>query len=378
MSFSFKLIKKSSECAARLGEVTTSHGVISTPIFMPVGTLATVKTLTPEELTHMKAEIILGNTYHLYLRPGTDVIEKAGGLHKFMNWDKPILTDSGGFQVFSLVKLRKIKDDGVEFSSHIDGSKHFFTPEKVIDIQNILGSDIMMPLDECVPYPAGHDYAKKSLKLTHKWAKLSKEHFKNKKIKNQALFGIVQGGMYHDLRKESADYLSQLDFNGYSIGGLSVGEPKHLMHEMLEVTVPHLPENKPRYLMGVGKPEDFFECVMRGVDMFDCVLQTRIARNGTALTHYGKVAIKNAKYRFDFSPLDEDCTCYTCKNYTKAYLRHLFIAEEILGARLFSYHNLYFSINLIRNIRKAIKEDRFLKYYEEFKIKGQALNRLNS
>lgn len=366
MSFSFKLLKKSSECAARLGEITTSRGVISTPIFMPVGTLATVKTLTPEELTHMKAEIILGNTYHLYLRPGTDVIEKAGGLHKFMNWDKPILTDSGGFQVFSLAKLRKIKDDGVEFSSHIDGSKHFFTPEKVIDIQNILGSDIMMPLDECVPYPAEHDYTKKSLKLTHKWASLSKEHFKNKKIKNQALFGIVQGGMYPDLRRESADYLTELDFNGYSIGGLSVGEPKHLMHEMLELTVPHLPENKPRYLMGVGKPEDFFECIMRGVDMFDCVLQTRIARNGTALTHYGKVAIKNAKYRFDFSPLDEDCNCYTCKNYTKAYLRHLFIAEEILGARLFSYHNLYFSINLIRNIRKAIKEDRFLKYYKEF------------
>lgn len=366
MLFSFKLLKKSSECNARLGEVTTARGKISTPIFMPVGTLATVKTLTPEELIQTKAEIILGNTYHLYLRPGTDVIKKAGGLHKFMNWDKPILTDSGGFQVFSLAKLRKIREDGVEFSSHIDGSKHFFTPQKVIDIQNILGSDIMMPLDECVSYPADHDYTKKSLKLTHMWAKLSKEYFKKKKIKNQALFGIVQGGMYKDLREESADFLIELDFHGYSIGGLSVGEPKHLMHEVIEHTEQFLPKNKPRYLMGVGKPEDFFECIMRGIDMFDCVLQTRIARNGTALTHYGKVAIKNAKYRFDFSPLDEDCNCYTCKNYTKAYLRHLFIAEEILGARLFSYHNLYFSINLIHNIRKAIQEDRFLKYYEQF------------
>ncbi|MFH1454489.1 MAG: tRNA guanosine(34) transglycosylase Tgt [Armatimonadota bacterium] len=366
MSFSFKILKKSSECKARLGEITTSRGNITTPVFMPVGTQATVKTMTPEELLKMKSEIILGNTYHLYLRPGTHIIEKAGGLHKFMNWDKPILTDSGGFQVFSLAVLRKIKDEGVEFSSHIDGSKHFFTPEKVIDIQHILKSDIMMPLDECVPYPAEHSYAKKSLKLTHKWAKQSLDHFKKRRLKNQTLFGIVQGGMFNDLRTESAKYLAELDFPGYSIGGLSVGEPKKIMHEVLEHTEQYLPEGKPRYLMGVGKPEDFFECIMRGVDMFDCVLPTRIARNGSALTHYGKVAIKNAKYKDDFSPLDPDCDCYTCRNYTKAYLRHLFIAEEILGARLFSYHNLYFSINLIHNIREAIKEDRFLNYHKEF------------
>lgn len=371
MSFSFKLLKKSG--ASRLGEIQTQRGMISTPVFMPVGTQATVKALTPEELLRMNAQIILANTYHLYLRPGLDVIEVSGGLHKFMRWDKPVLTDSGGFQVHSLAVLRKITEDGVLFNSHIDGSKHLFTPEKVIDIQLALGSDIMMPLDECVSYPSDHAYAKKSLLTTNKWAKRSLDHFKKAHAKNGALFGIAQGGMFNDLRAESAKFLTELPFDGYSIGGLSVGEPKSVMFEALEAVEEYLPENKPRYLMGVGTPLDFFECVLRGVDMFDCVFPTRVGRNGTALTHYGKVAIKNAKYKLDTSSLDQDCECYTCKNYSKAYLRHLFMAEEILGARLFTYHNLHFCINIMNNIRGAIKEGRLEKYYEEFKEKYNSL-----
>ncbi|WP_352419905.1 tRNA guanosine(34) transglycosylase Tgt [Proteiniborus sp.] len=364
MVFRYELIKEASDCGARLGKIYTPHGVIETPIFMPVGTRATVKTMTPEELKDLGAQIILGNTYHLYLRPGHKLIEEAGGLHKFMNWDKPILTDSGGFQVFSLGELRKITEEGVEFRSHIDGSKHFISPEKSIEIQNSLGSDIMMAFDECAPYPSGWDYVKQSLERTTRWAKRCKEA--NKNPETQALFGIVQGGMYRDLREQSAREIIDLDFPGYAVGGLSVGEPAELMYEMLDYTVPLLPKEKPRYLMGVGSPDYLFESVIRGIDMADCVLPTRIARNGTVLTSCGKVVIRNAKYSKDFTSLDPECDCYTCKNYTRAYIRHLFNVDEILGARLATIHNVYFLLKLMENIRQAIKEDRLLKFKEEF------------
>lgn len=364
MAIKFELIKESKECGARLGKIHTPHGVIETPIFMPVGTKATVKTMTPEELKDIGAQIILSNTYHLYLRPGHDLIEEAGGLHKFMNWDKPILTDSGGFQVFSLGDLRKITEEGVEFRSHIDGSKHFISPEKSIEIQNALGSDIIMAFDECAPYPSDREYVKNSLERTTRWAKRCKDA--HKYPDRQALFGIVQGGMYKDLREQSAKEIIDLDFPGYAVGGLSVGEPAELMYEVLDFTVPLLPKNKPRYLMGVGSPDYLFEAVIRGIDMADCVLPTRIARNGTFLTSHGKVVIKHAKYERDFSTLDPECDCYTCKNYTKAYLRHLFKSNEILGARLATIHNLYFLLKLMENIRKAIMEDRLLEYKEEF------------
>ncbi|TCU65367.1 tRNA-guanine transglycosylase [Tissierella praeacuta] len=364
MAIRFELLKEAKDCKARLGKLYTPHGVIETPIFMPVGTRATVKAMTPEEVKGLGAQIILSNTYHLYLRPGHKLIEEAGGLHKFMNWDGPILTDSGGFQVFSLGDLRKIKEEGVEFRSHIDGSKHFISPEKSIEIQNSLGSDIMMCFDECTPYPATYEYAKHSMERTTRWAKRCKDYHKN--WDKQGLFGIVQGGMYKDLREQSAKELVELDFPGYAIGGLSVGEPKELMCELLDFTTPLLPKDKPRYNMGVGTPDYLFESVIRGIDMADCVLPTRIARNGTALTSQGKIVIRNAKYAKDFTPLDPECDCYACTNYSRAYIRHLFNVDEILGARLTTIHNLYFLIRLMENIRKAIKEDRILEYKDEF------------
>lgn len=364
MAVRFELLKESSECNARLGKLYTPHGVIETPIFMPVGTRATVKTMTPEEVKDLGAQIILSNTYHLYLKPGHKLIEEAGGLHKFMNWDKPILTDSGGFQVFSLGKLRKISEEGVEFRSHIDGSKHFISPEKSIEIQNSLGSDIMMALDECTPYPSDYEYTKESLERTTRWAKRCKEYHKD--WDRQTLFGIVQGGMYKDLREQSIKEITDLDLPGYAIGGLSVGEPKELYRDMLSFTAPKLPKNKARYLMGVGSPDYLFDAVISGIDMADCVLPTRIARNGTVLTSHGKLVIKNAEYKRDFGKLDPECDCYTCKNYSRAYIRHLFNVDEILAARLATIHNLYFLIKLMENIRTAIKEDRLLEYREQF------------
>ncbi|BEP29128.1 tRNA guanosine(34) transglycosylase Tgt [Helicovermis profundi] len=364
MSFEFELIKTCKQSGARLGRFHTPHGVIETPIFMPVGTKATVKAMLPEELKEIKAQIILSNTYHLFLRPGNELIKKAGGLHKFMNWDGPILTDSGGFQVFSLGPLRKITEEGVHFRSHIDGSKLFISPEIAVEIQNDLGSDIMMAFDECAPYPADEEYVKNSLERTTRWAKRCKEAHKN--TENQALFGIIQGGMYEELRRQSAKEITDLDFPGYAIGGLSVGESKKLMYEVLNYTTPLMPENKPRYLMGVGSPDDLIEGVIRGVDMFDCVLPTRIARNGTAMTSRGQVVIKNAKHREDFTPLDPECDCYTCRNYTKAYLRHLFKENEILSARLLTYHNLHFLLKLMEDVRESILNDRLLDFRKEF------------
>ncbi len=364
MAIRYELIKKCSKTGARRGRIHTPRGIIETPIFMPVGTKATVKAMTPEELKGIGAQIILSNTYHLYLRPGHDLIEEAGGLHKFMHWDKPILTDSGGFQVFSLGPLRKITEEGVTFRSHLDGSKHFLSPEKAVEIQNALGSDIMMAFDECAPYPADYDYVKKSLERTSRWAKRCKEaHLATDK---QALFGIIQGGMFKDLRYESAQALLELDFPGYAVGGLSVGEPKDIMYDVLEATTPLMPKDKARYLMGVGSPDALFEGVLRGIDMFDCVLPTRIARNGTAMTSVGQIAIKQARYMRDFSPLDENCTCYTCQNYTKAYLRHLYRENEILSARLFTIHNLHFLLTLMSNMRLAIEEDRLLPFKNDF------------
>lgn len=364
MAIKYELIKESKETKARLGRIVTPHGEIETPVFMPVGTRATVKTMTPEEVKDLGAKIILSNTYHLYLKPGHDLVKEAGGLHRFMNWHGPILTDSGGFQVFSLGELRKIKEEGVEFRSHIDGSKHFISPETSIDIQNALGSDIMMCFDECVPYPADYEYAKQSMERTTRWAKRCKEHHKD--WSTQALFGIVQGGMYRDLREQSAKDLVEMDFSGYAVGGLSVGEPMDMMCEVLDYTTPLLPKDKPRYLMGVGSPDYLFEAVIRGIDMADCVLPTRIARNGTAMTSHGKVVIRNGRYSRDFSPLDPECDCYTCRNYSRAYIRHLFNVDEILALRLTTIHNLYFLIKLMERIREAIKGDRLLEFKDEF------------
>ena len=360
----YELIKTCKQTGARLGRLHTPHGVIETPIFMPVGTQATVKAMTPEELKEIGSQIILSNTYHLYMRPGHDLIERAGGLHKFMNWDKPILTDSGGFQVFSLGPLRKIKEEGVEFRSHLDGSKHFLSPEKATEIQNALGSDIIMAFDECAPYPADRQYVKNSLERTTRWLERCKAA--HKYPEKQALFGIVQGGMYKELREQSAKEITAIDLPGYAIGGLSVGEPKDMMYEVLDYTVPLLPEDKPRYLMGVGSPDDLLEGVLRGIDMFDCVLPTRIARNGTAMTSQGKVVVRNASYAEDFTSLDPECDCYTCKNYTKAYLRHLIKCNEILGARLLTIHNLHFLLKMMENVREDIKEDRLLDYKKDF------------
>ena len=374
MAIKYELIKECKQTGARLGRLHTPHGIIETPIFMPVGTQATVKAMTPEELKDMEAQIILSNTYHLYQRPGHELVAEAGGLHKFMNWDRPILTDSGGFQVFSLGELRKITEEGVTFQSHLDGSRHFLSPEKVMEIENALGADIIMAFDECAPYPADHDYVKKSLERTTRWAVRCKDAHKN--TENQALFGIIQGGMYRDLREQSAAELIPLDFPGYAIGGLSVGEPKDLMYEVLDYTTPLMPKDKPRYLMGVGSPDALIEGAIRGVDMFDCVLPTRIARNGTAMTSEGKVVIKNAKYTRDFTPLDPNCDCYCCKNYTRAYLRHLYKADEILSSRLMSTHNLHFLINLMKQVREAIKEDRLMDFRNDFFEKYYGISEL--
>lgn len=360
----YELIKKDSRTKARRGRVNTPHGPIETPVFMPVGTAGTVKAMKPEEVRDMGAQIILGNTYHLYLRPGHEVVKAAGGLHKFMNWERAILTDSGGFQVFSLGAMRKISEEGVEFRSHIDGSKHMLSPEKSMEIQNALGSDIMMAFDECAPYPADRNYVKNSLERTTRWLKRCKEYHKN--TEQQSLFGIMQGGMYKDLRRQSAEEIVELDLPGYAIGGLSVGEPKEIMYEVMDDCVDYLPADKPRYLMGVGSPDCLFEGVERGIDMFDCVLPTRIARHGMAMTSQGRVNIKNAKYERDFTPLDPNCDCYTCRNYSKAYLRHLFKSDEILSSMLMTTHNLHFLVNTMAGIRKAIKEDRFLEYKKEF------------
>ena len=362
--FRYELIKECKDTGARLGKIHTKHGVINTPIFMPVGTQGTVKSLTSEDLVEMDANIILGNTYHLYLRPGQEIMRKAGGLHKFMNWDRPILTDSGGFQVFSLNDLRKITEDGVEFISHIDGSKHFMTPEKAIDLQNTIGADIIMCFDECAPAGADYEYTKKSMEMTSRWARRCKDS--HKYPEDQALFGIVQGGMFEDLRAQSVKDLTEIDFPGYSIGGLSVGESKDVMYRILDATVPLLPKDKPRYLMGVGSLDALFEGVIRGIDMFDCVLQSRIARNGTAFTSHGKVVIRNATYKEDFSPVDSECDCFVCRNYTRAYIRHLIKCNEILGARLLTYHNLYFTLVTMKKIRQAIMDDNLLAYKEAF------------
>ena len=363
-AISYELKHVCKQSGARYGILHTPHGDVETPMFMPVGTLATVKGISPEMLKEMHSQVILANTYHLWLRPGEDVIEKAGGLHKFMNYDGPMLTDSGGFQVFSLGKTRKIEEEGVKFKSIIDGSALFLSPEKAIEIQNKLGADIIMSFDECAPYPADREYVKNSLERTTRWLQRCKDAHKN--TENQALFGIIQGGMYKDLREQSAKEITAIDLPGYAIGGLSVGEPKPLMYEVLEYTTPLMPVDKPRYLMGVGSPDDLIEGVIRGVDMFDCVLPTRIARNGTAMTSQGKVVVRNAAYAKDFTPLDPECDCYCCKNYTKAYIRHLVKANEILAARLITTHNLRFLLKLMEQVRQAIREDRLLDFREEF------------
>lgn len=364
MAVRYELIQKCQHSSARLGRLHTPHGEIQTPIFMPVGTLATVKTLSPEELKEMGSQIILGNTYHLFLRPGHEIVREAGGLHSFMNWDRPILTDSGGFQVFSLSKLRKISEEGVEFRSHLSGEKLFLSPEEAVKIQNALGADIAMAFDECAPYPADRTYVKQSADRTVRWLKRCKEA--HKRVNDQALFGIVQGGMYADLRKENAKEIVDLDLPGYAVGGLSVGEPKDIMYEVLEKTTEHLPENKPRYLMGVGSPDALIRGVMLGIDMFDCVLPTRIARNGTAMTSQGRLVVRNAKFARDFTPLDHQCDCYTCQNYSKAYLRHLVKANETFGLRLISYHNLYFLLQLMQNIRQAIAQGNLPAFAKDF------------
>ena len=362
-AITYELIKQCPHTGARAGRIHTPHGSFDTPIFMPVGTQASVKTLAPEELKEMGAGIILSNNYHLFLRPGSKLVKEAGGLHKFMNWDRAILTDSGGFQVFSLGDLRKISEEGVTFRSHIDGSKKFLSPEIATQSQMDLGADIIMAFDECVPYPADFKYTRESMELTLRWAQRCKDTMTNP---NQGLFGIVQGGMYKDLRIECANRLVDMDFPGYAVGGLSVGEPKELMYEMLDITLEHLPQNKARYLMGVGTPDCLVEGVMRGIDMFDCVYPTRVARNGTAMTWNGRLVIKNAQYEHDFHPIDEHCNCYTCRNYSRAYIRHLVRVNEIFGLRLLTIHNLHFLIDFMRQMRKSIMEDRFPEFYRKF------------
>lgn len=363
----FNVLKKDSETQARAGRVETIHGTFHTPAFMPVGTYGAVKTLSPEDLRGLGAEIILSNTYHLFLRPGHELIRDLGGLHRFMGWDGPILTDSGGFQVYSLSELRKVTDDGVLFRSHLDGgSLHLLTPEKAIEIQEALGSDIVTCLDECISYPATKEEAARAVERTTSWARRSKEAFKGE---GQALFGIVQGGVFPDLRERSARELMEIGFDGYAIGGLSVGEEEEVRNRVLEDLIPILPEDRPRYLMGIGRPEDIVEAVMRGVDLFDCVLPTRNGRNGMLFTSYGRLVIKNAIYKKDERPVDEGCGCYTCRNFTRAYLRHLYTTGEPLGIRLNTIHNLCYYLTLMREIRKAIEEGRFLKFREDFYVK---------
>ncbi|MDP6685410.1 MAG: tRNA guanosine(34) transglycosylase Tgt [Candidatus Omnitrophota bacterium] len=362
----FKVTHKDKKTKARVGLLETSHGVVETPEFMPIATQASVKALSSEEVEYCKSQIVLGNTYHLYLRPGMDIIKKAGGLHKFMSWDKPILTDSGGFQVFSLATLMKVEEKGVKFQSHVDGSKHCLTPEDVVDLQYTLGSDIMMVLDECLPYPCPKDKAARSLELTNRWARRSKGALRGP---GSLLFGIVQGSTYPDLRKRAAEELVDIGFDGYAIGGLSVGEPKDLMYEMMQDSVKYLPEDSPRYTMGIGMPHDFFNAIEMGIDMFDCVVPTRNARNGCAYTNEGRLIIRNAEYSKDMRPLSESCDCVVCKNYSRAYIRHLLNTGEILGLRLTSLHNVYFYVNLLGRIREAIKQGTFLELKKKFNDK---------
>ncbi len=361
--FRYEILHTCKQSGARVGRLYTPHGVIETPVFMPVGTQATVKTLSPDELKSVNSQIILSNTYHLYLRPGHKLVEKAGGLHKFMNWDRPILTDSGGFQVFSLSERNKITDDGVEFKSHLDGSKHFFSPEKAIEVENSLGADIIMAFDQCSGVGVTHEEAEKYMYRTLSWLDRCYKAHKNE---NQCLFPIVQGNFYKDLRKISLEKTLPYVKVGIGIGGLSVGEPKEVMYEILDELKPLYPESVPRYLMGVGSPDCLIEGFIRGIDMMDCVMPTHVGRNGTAFTTFGRVVIKNACYKEDFSPLDSECDCYCCKNFTRAYLRHLFNADEILGARLLSLHNIRFLTRMSEDIRKAIWEDRLLDYRAEF------------
>lgn len=372
MKFELEYSNKNSK--ARAGKLSTDHGVFETPVFMPVGTQGTVKAVDQKTLEEeIKAPVILGNTYHLYLRPGIEILEKAGGLHKFMGWSHSLLTDSGGFQVYSLSDLRKITGGGVEFRSHLDGSKHYFTPEKVIKIQRSIGSDIMMVLDECTPYPCDYEYAKKSIKLTGDWAILNKEAFDNTSSlygHSQSLFGIIQGSIYKDLREKSAKSLVKLDFDGYAIGGLAVGEPAEEMYEITDFTTDFMPEDKPRYLMGVGRPENILESIERGIDMFDCVMPTRNARNAYLFTSKGIVTIRNSIYKDDFTPVDDNCDCYTCNNYSRAYLRHLFNAREILAYELSTIHNLKFYVNLVKEARERIINGTFTDW------KNSIINRL--
>ncbi|KAA9242678.1 MULTISPECIES: tRNA guanosine(34) transglycosylase Tgt [Aerococcus] len=363
-ALTYELIKTEKHTGARLGRVTTPHGSFETPIFMPVGTLATVKGLSPEELKGLGAEIILSNTYHLWLRPGDDIVKEAGGLHQFMNWDRPILTDSGGFQVFSLTKIRRLEEEGVYFRSHLNGHRLFLSPEKAISIENNLGADIIMSLDECPPFDASYDYMKNSINRTTRWAERGLAA--HQRPGDQALFGIIQGGGYKDLRLQHAQDLINLDFPGYSIGGLSVGESKEEMYAVLDYLTPVMPSHKPRYLMGVGSPDALIEGAIRGIDMFDCVLATRIARNGTCMTSQGRLVVKNATFKRDFRPLDEACSCYTCQNYSRAYIRHLIHTNEILGARLTSIHNLHFLTDLMANVRQAIRDDNLLDFKADF------------
>ena len=369
-NFEFRIVKKDKKSNARVGVIKTPHGEVNTPVFMPVGTQASVKTLSSEDLKEIGAEIILGNTYHLYLRPGHQLIEKAGGLHKFMSWDRPILTDSGGFQVFSLNSLTKTSEEGVRFQSHLDGSYHLFTPEKAVEIQRALGADIIMTLDEPVLYPCSVEQAERANQLTLNWAKRCKQAHKELEDKGfkhkQALFGIIQGSTYPELRKSSAEALVKLDFPGYAIGGLSLGEPKTTTFEMVDLCVSYIPKEKPRYLMGVGTPEDMVEAISRGVDMFDCVLPTRNARNASLFTRFGKLIIKNSEYADDFSPIDPECGCSVCRNYSRAYLRHLFNTGEVSALRLATIHSLYFYIDLMRMAKDAILKDSFLEWRKNF------------
>ena len=363
-AITYELIHQCKQTGARRGVIHTPHGDVQTPVFMPVGTQATVKSMTPEELKEVNAQIILSNTYHLFLRPGHELVKEAGGLHSFMNWDRPILTDSGGFQVFSLGQLRKISEEGVEFQSHLDGSKKFLSPEKAIEVENALGADIIMAFDECCPYPSTYEYTKKSMNRTTRWAERCKKA--HQRQKEQGLFGIIQGGFYKDLRKQSAEDLIKLDFPGYAIGGISVGEPKEEFLDILKYTTPLMPEDKPRYLMGVGTPDYLIEAAIAGIDMCDCVLPTRIAIHGTALTSQGKVVVRNGTYEHDFSKLDPECDCYTCKNYTRAYIRHLIKTNEILGIRLLSIHNIKFLTGLMDKVRIEIENDNLANFRDEF------------
>ncbi len=364
--FEFKINARSESGRARTGFLKTAHGMVKTPVFMPVGTLGTIKALSPEELHQMGVQIILGNTYHLYLRPGCDVIRRFSGLHGFMHWDRSVLTDSGGFQVFSLARLAKIDDEGVTFQSHIDGSSHHLSPEKAVEIQLTLGSDIIMCLDDCIRYPSSRDETESALRLTSDWARRCKAVWEHSRNPDIALFGIVQGGMYEDLRKTACDDLLEIGFSGYAVGGLSVGEPADLLYAMADITLARIPDHCPKYIMGVGTPENLVELVGMGADMFDCVLPTRNARNGQLFTRTGNINICNSRYKFDTGPIDDNCSCYTCRNYSRAYLRHLYLCRELLVYRLNTIHNIHYFVDLMTSLRKAIEENRFEQFKKDF------------